>query len=55
MNDITLNKKIYKYLGEQTSVHRDRAYTTEEMLQELYQILFSHFTGEIESIKLFFF
>jgi integrase len=32
MNDITLNKKkLYRYLGEQTRGHRDRAYTTEEI------------------------
>lgn len=32
MNDIILNKKkLYRYLGEQTRAHRDRAYTTEEI------------------------
>jgi integrase len=32
MNDIILNKKrLYRYLGEPKKVHRDRAYTTEEI------------------------
>jgi integrase len=32
MNDILVNKKkLYRYLGEQTRGHRDRAYTTEEI------------------------
>jgi integrase len=36
MNDITLNKKkLYRYLGEQTRAHKDRAYTTEEIAKIL--------------------
>jgi integrase len=36
MNDVLLNrKKIYKYLGEYEKVHRDRAYTTEEIAKLL--------------------
>ena len=32
MNDIILNKKkLYRYLGESTRAHKDRAYTTEEI------------------------
>jgi integrase/recombinase XerD len=37
MNDVLLNrKKIYKYLGEYEKVHRDRAYTTEEIAKLLH-------------------
>lgn len=36
MNDIILNKKkLYRYLGEEIRVHRDRAYATEEILRLL--------------------
>jgi integrase len=36
MNDVTLNKKkLYRYLGEQTRAHKDRAYTAEEIAKIL--------------------
>jgi len=39
MNNSTLNKKkIYSYLGEQTRIHRDRPYATEEIRRLLHGI-----------------
>lgn len=35
MNDIILNKKLYRYLGEHIKAHKDRAYATEEILRLL--------------------
>lgn len=49
MNDIILNKKkLYRYLGEQVKVHRDRAYTIEEISR-----LIQHSELRLNSIVLF--